>query len=71
LQLISSQVGQVAARRRARWDYARRKRAALDLLDDARFDALLAPAIAFADLPRQIGHILAPGSGVLAQVVEY
>ncbi len=40
LKLISSQVGQVATSRRARWDYGRRLGAALQLLKDDRLDAL-------------------------------
>ena len=37
LRLVSSQVGAVAASRRARWDYRRRSEAALRLLARARF----------------------------------
>ena len=40
LKLISSQVGQVSAGRRIRWNYGRRLEAALDLLKDDRLDAL-------------------------------
>lgn len=71
LRLQSSQVGQVAPTRRPRWTHGRRLAAALGLLSDARLDALLAPAVAFADLPRRLPDILSPGSGVLCQVIRY
>jgi len=71
LRLVSSQVGQVAASRRPRWTYARRLAAALALLEDARLDALLAPPVALADLPRRLPDILGPGGTVLCQVIAY
>ena len=71
LKLISSQVGKVAPSHRPRWSYARRLAAALDLLKDPALDALLAPSIAFADLPSKLPDILSPQGGVLCQVVDY
>jgi threonine dehydrogenase-like Zn-dependent dehydrogenase len=71
LKLVSSQVGMVATSRRARWDYPRRRAAALALLDDPAHDALLAPAIAFQDLPARLPAILDPAGGVLCQVIRY
>ena len=71
LRLISSQVGKVAASRRSRWDYRRRLTAALDLLADPVFDALIAPAVSFNDLPTKLPGILTPTSGVLCQVIRY
>ena len=71
LRLVSSQVGMVAASHRARWDYPRRRAAALALLDDPALDALLAPAIAFHDLPARLPAILEPAGGVLCQVISY
>jgi len=71
LRLVSSQVGRVAPSHRARWTPRRRLAAALDLLADARLDALLAPAIRFHDLPARLPDILAPASGVLCQLVAY
>jgi NADPH:quinone reductase-like Zn-dependent oxidoreductase len=71
LKLISSQVGKVAPSHRARWSYARRLAAALDLLKDPKLDSLLAPSIEFADLPARLRDILSPQSGVLCQVVDY
>ena len=71
LRLVSSQVGRVAPSHRARWASGRRLSAALDLLADARLDALLAPAIKFHDLPARLPDILRAGSGILCQVVNY
>jgi hypothetical protein len=71
LKLVSSQVGQVAPSHRPRWTHRRRLAAALDLLADPRLDALLAPAVAFADLPARLPGILAPESGVLCQLIDY
>jgi threonine dehydrogenase-like Zn-dependent dehydrogenase len=71
LRLISSQVGKVAPSRRADFTHRQRLEAALDLLADPRLDALLAPAIAFRDLPARVADILKPRSGVLCQLVSY
>ena len=71
LKLISSQVGRIAPSHRPRWTSRRRLAAALDLLADPRLDALLAPSVAFRDLPGKLGDILAPDSGVLCQLVDY
>jgi len=71
LKLISSQVGKVAPSRRPRWDYRRRLTAALDLLRDEALDALLAPPVAFRELPARLPDILTPASGGLCQVITY
>jgi NADPH:quinone reductase-like Zn-dependent oxidoreductase len=71
LRLISSQVGKIAPSHRPRWTHARRLAAALALLGDARLDALLAPAVAFADLPQRLPDILGAGSGILCQPITY
>jgi hypothetical protein len=71
LRLVGSQVGKVALSRRPRWTYIRRLAAALALLEDARLDALLAPPVALADLPRRLSDILGPGGTVLCQVIGY
>jgi threonine dehydrogenase-like Zn-dependent dehydrogenase len=71
LVLRSSQVGHVASERRARWDHGSRLGLALRLLEDARFDALLEPAVPFAGLPEVMARVLGPGSGALCQVVSY
>jgi NADPH:quinone reductase-like Zn-dependent oxidoreductase len=70
LQLISSQVGAVPANRRVRWTYARRMAAALDLLRDARFDALITHEIAFADAPAQLPAALSSNAGFMT-VLNY
>jgi len=69
LQLISSQVGQVAPSRRARFDYARRMQAALALLADERLDALITDEIAFRDAPTRLPALFA-GAGLTA-VLRY
>jgi len=71
LKLQSSQVGHVSASRRPRWNYARRLSAALALLNDARLDVLLAPAVLFNDLPKQLPKILGPGNSTLCQLIQY
>ena len=71
LRLVSSQVGSIAPSRRPRWDYAARRAAALALLDDPALDALLAPAIAFRDLPARLPDLLGPSGGVLCQLIRY
>jgi threonine dehydrogenase-like Zn-dependent dehydrogenase len=71
LRLVSSQVGKVAPSHRATWSHRQRLAAAIDLLADPRLDALFAPALAFDDLPARLPQILAPGSGVLCQCIEY
>jgi threonine dehydrogenase-like Zn-dependent dehydrogenase len=71
LKLICSQVGQVSAGRRIRWDYRRRIEAALRLLADDRLDALLTTEIAFDDAPAKLPGLLAPDAPGLAPVIRY
>jgi hypothetical protein len=71
LKLISSQVGKVAPSHRATWTHRQRLAAAIELLADDRLDALIAPPVRFDDLPAQLPNILAPGSGVLCQRIDY
>jgi NADPH:quinone reductase-like Zn-dependent oxidoreductase len=71
LKLISSQVGQVAPSHRPRWTHRRRLEAAISLLSDPALDALIAPAIAFEDLPKRLPDVLKAGSGILCQRVDY
>jgi hypothetical protein len=71
LKLVSSQVGKVAPSRRASVTPRQRLEAALALLADPRLDVLLAPAVAFCDLPARLPQILAPGSGILCQAIAY
>jgi NADPH:quinone reductase-like Zn-dependent oxidoreductase len=71
LKLVSSQVGHVAPSHRATWTYRRRLEEALRLLDDPVLDALIAPPVAFKDLPEKLPDILNPTSGVLCQLIRY
>ncbi|WKA30523.1 zinc-dependent alcohol dehydrogenase [Bradyrhizobium roseum] len=71
LRLISSQVGRIAPSHRPRWTYGRRLAAAIALLGDPRLDALLAPPVAFRDLPARLPNVLEAGSGVLCQPITY
>ena len=59
-RLVSSQVGKVAPSHRPRWTHGRRLAAALALLADPALDALLAPAVAFEDLPATAAAIFGP-----------
>ncbi len=71
LTLVSSQVGHVAPTRRPRWTYARRLGKALELLADARLEALITQDVSFEDLPEALPRLLAPGAKGLATVVKY
>jgi threonine dehydrogenase-like Zn-dependent dehydrogenase len=71
LRLISSQVGQVAASRRPRWTHQRRLAKAMELLDDARLDALISAEIGFADLPQEIGTRLDRAAAGLFTAIRY
>lgn len=71
LRLVSSQVGQVAPSHRARWTHRRRLEAAISLLSDPALDCLIAPAVAFDDLPTRLPALLASASGVLCQRIDY
>ncbi len=70
LKLVSSQVGQVAASRRARWGYKRRLAKALDLLADDCLDALITNEISF-DAPALLPALFAPGASGLTAVLRY
>jgi len=71
LRLISSQVGKVAPSHRARWSHGRRLAAALTLLADPALDALLAPAIAFEDLPAKLAAVFDPSSSAVCPLIRY
>jgi threonine dehydrogenase-like Zn-dependent dehydrogenase len=57
LTLKSSQVGQVAAAQRARWDYRRRLTLALSLLADPSLDVLINASAPFAQLPSVLARL--------------
>jgi len=69
LRLIATQVGAVAAKMRGRRTYAERLGAALALLDNPAYDALLEGPVRFEDLPEAMPRILAPGG--LCHVITY
>jgi len=71
LKIVSSQVGKVAPSHRATWTHRQRLEAAIKLTADPRLDALLAPAVAFRELPSLLPDILKPRSGVLCQLISY
>ena len=57
LQLISSQVGSVAAAQRARWSHLRRLGLALALLDDPVLDVLITDESPFSALPEVLATL--------------
>ncbi len=72
LQLISSQVGQIAPSRRPRWDYARRVQGALALLaQDDRLDALITQEIAFKDAAAMLPDVLSAQWRGLTAILRY
>lgn len=71
LTIRASQVGAVAPSRRARRSYGQRLALALQLLRDARLDALVSETSQFDDLPRLMPAITRPGAGALCHVVRY
>jgi NADPH:quinone reductase-like Zn-dependent oxidoreductase len=71
LRLISSQVGKVAQSHRPRWTHGRRLAAAVSLLADPALGALIAPAIAFEDLPARLPAVFSAASGVVCQLIRY
>lgn len=71
IRLQSSQVGHISASRRPRWTYRRRLSKALAMLNDARLDVLLAPAVDFASLPTCLPDILGRQGTVLCQLIRY
>jgi threonine dehydrogenase-like Zn-dependent dehydrogenase len=71
LKLVSSQVGHVAATRRARWNYARRMQKAMELLADPRLDILLGEEISFKDAALKLSAVFSGKAGGLAPVIRY
>jgi threonine dehydrogenase-like Zn-dependent dehydrogenase len=70
LRLISSQVGFVAASHRREWSRARRIAAALELLCDERYDALITREIDFNDAPTLMPSALDSNAGLMT-VLRY
>ncbi len=71
LRLVSSQVGAVAPSHRPRWSHRRRLAVALALLADPALDTLIAPAVAFEDLPGRLASIFGEDSGAVCQLIRY
>lgn len=71
LRLVSSQVGKVAPSHRARWSHGRRLAGALALLNDPALDVVLAPAIAFEELPARLPALFGPESKAVCQLIRY
>jgi hypothetical protein len=69
LRLIATQVGTVATPMRGRRSHGERLALALELLADARYDALLEGPTRFEDMPEAMPRILAPGG--LCHVITY
>lgn len=71
LTLRSSQVGTVSPSRSARWDHRRRLTLALELLADARLDALISDESDFNDLPTLMPRLAAKAGGALCHRLRY
>ena len=72
LSIKSSQVGQVAAAQRSRWDYRRRMALALSLLADPALDVLVNASAPFAQLPSVLSRLaLGPADGTLCFRIDY
>jgi threonine dehydrogenase-like Zn-dependent dehydrogenase len=71
LKIVSSQVGEVAVARRARWSPHRRAQAAMGLLTCPALDRLVAEEIAFEEAERELPRILDPGAGGLPPIIRY
>jgi len=71
LTLRSSQVGGVSPARSARWDHRRRLGLALELLADARLDALINAESDFHELPALMPRLAAKAGGALCHRIRY
>jgi NADPH:quinone reductase-like Zn-dependent oxidoreductase len=71
LLLRSSQVGQVAASRRARWTHRRRLALALELLADPALDALITDTAPFDELPAVLARLAHGAPDTLCQRIDY
>ncbi|HEY6995152.1 MAG TPA: zinc-binding alcohol dehydrogenase [Xanthobacteraceae bacterium] len=71
LRVLSSQVGKVAPSHRSRWSHGRRLAAALALLGAPVLDALLAPALAFEELPARLPSVFGCDSDAICPLIRY
>lgn len=71
LTIRSSQVGRIPPERTPRWDYARRKALALELLRDAELDALITGESDFEELPGVMAELAEDPGDVLCHRIRY
>jgi len=71
LQLVSSQVGQLPADRRARWDCRRRLAKAISLLEDPALDALISGESPFVELPTVMARLSQGPKDALCHRIRY
>lgn len=71
LTLKSSQVGQLAAARRPRWDHGKRLALALELLQDPALDSLITGETHLEALPQAMNRILIDGRATLCHRIAY
>lgn len=71
LKLLGSQVGTVSPHARPRYSHGERLGLALDLCSSPALDVLFETDVEFAELPRTMREILAPGGRALCQRVRY
>ncbi len=71
LTLKSSQVGQIPSAQAPRWTHGRRLALALELLKDARLDALITGESPFETLPEIMAKLSSNASGVLCHRIRY
>jgi threonine dehydrogenase-like Zn-dependent dehydrogenase len=70
-QIISSQVSQIPADRRARWDYPRRKAAVMRFLKNPDFDRHITEIVDFEKSPALFGKIRKGDLSALSWVLKY
>lgn len=71
LQVRSSQVGHIATTQRARWDYKRRLKLALSLLNDEKLDNLISGESSFTELPSTFQYLMKNGRDSLCHRIKY
>ncbi|MGO2264587.1 zinc-dependent alcohol dehydrogenase [Halomonas sp.] len=71
LSLRASQVGQLPAKLRPRWDFQRRLMLALSLLNDSRLDALISGESDFDAFPQLAPKLFSADSDVLCHRLRY
>lgn len=70
-RIISSQVSNLPANRRNRWDYLRRREVVFDLLRNEAFDSHIAETIPFSELPNLFDDIRRKSPSTLTWAVSY